>query len=67
MASALRYLIFTGEIVMENGSSGTCFLRKIPQKRLKVLFMVSLMCDTTGTGQGPEQNRHTGGKHHERF
>ena len=28
-----------------------CFLRKNPQKRLKVLFMVSELCDTVFTGK----------------
>ena len=96
----LRYPIFTGGGVTENGSSSACFLRKCGaagtakdliseendrvqceqtgrayavfyakslQKRLKVLFMVSELCDTVFTGKAPEQNRNTGGKHHEGF
>lgn len=82
----LRYPIFTGGVVTENGSSSACFLRKCgaagtakdliseengrvrreqtggayavfyaknPQKRLKVLFMVSELCDTVFTGKAP--------------
>ena len=96
----LRYPIFTGGGVTENGSSSACFLRKCGaagtakdliseendrvqceqtggayavfyakslQKRLKVLFMVSEICDTLFTGKAPEQNRNTGGEHHEGF
>ena len=96
----LRYPIFTGGGVTENGSSSACFLRKCgaagtakdliseedgrvrreqtggsyavfyaksPQKPLKVLFMVSELCDTVFTGKAPEQNRNTGGKHHDGF
>ena len=43
------------------------FCAKSLQKHLKVLFMVSELCDTVFTGKAPEQNRNTGGKHHEGF
>ncbi|MBD9004434.1 MAG: hypothetical protein EGR21_08455 [Faecalibacterium prausnitzii] len=59
----LRYPIFTG------GTEGKLsdFCAKNHRKDLKVLFMVSELCDTVFTGKAPEQNRHTGGKHHEGF
>lgn len=56
-----------GRVQREQTGEHTLFLRKNPQKPLKVLFMVSELCDTVFTGKAPEQNRNTGGKHHEGF
>ncbi len=49
----LRYLIFTGEIVMENGSSGTCFLRKSGAAGTDKVPL--------SEGAGCEQRKQTGG------
>lgn len=43
------------------------FCAKNLPKYLKILFMVLELCDTVFTGKAPEQNRNTGGKHHEGF
>lgn len=51
----------------QTGEHTLFFYAKNPQKPLKVLFMVSELCDTVFTGKAPEQNRNTGGKHHEGF
>lgn len=51
----------------QTGGAYAVFYAKSPQKPLKVLFMVSELCDTVFTGKAPEQNRNTGGKHHEGF
>lgn len=51
----------------QTGEHTLFFTQKIRKKRLKVLFMVSELCDTVFTGKAPEQNRNTGGKHHEGF
>lgn len=51
----------------QTGEHTLFFTQKNPQKPLKVLFMVSELCDTVFTGKAPEQNRNTGGKHHEGF
>ena len=51
----------------QTGGSYAVFYAKGPQKPLKVLFMVSELCDTVYTGKAPEQNRNSGGKHHEGY
>ena len=51
----------------QTGEHTLFFTQKVRKKPLKVLFMVSELCDTVFTGKAPEQNRNTGGKHHEGF
>ena len=51
----------------QTGGAYAVFYAKNPKKRLKVLFMVSKLSDTVFTGKAPEQNRNTGGRHHEGF
>ena len=51
----------------QTGGAYAVFYAKNHRKDLKVLFMVSELCDTVFIGKAPEQNRNTGGKHHEGF
>lgn len=56
-----------GRVQREQTGEHTLFFTQKSAKTFESPFMVSELCDTVFTGKAPEQNRNTGGKHHEGF